>query len=183
MAPFMFGYQIEFGRFPYLTDGPVSITPFILSVQCLLAAERIPQFRSYCDPLAGYVTVLLRDSPAESWQNIAQSRESRNTDDANDVLDPELGIGPEEIVGACILATYGPKLEQGDRANIAESAFKWARGWIKVSPGQRRYGPSADSYSCSLVDRDGHSPRTSVSYPKNAKPSGKTCRESGSSAM
>lgn len=132
MTPFLFGYQLEFGRFPYLSDGPPSITPFILGVLCMLSSERIPQFRPYLVPLRAYVSGLLR-SPAESWQNIATSQLEHNTDEKNDVLDPELGIGPEEIVGACILATYMYEDNIGERAQIADMAFKWARGWIKVS--------------------------------------------------
>lgn len=133
MAPFLFGYQLEFERFPYLTNGPPSITPFILGVLSLLSSERLPKFRQYYSPLQNYVEMLVHTSPAESWQNIATSLLEHNTDDTRDVLDPELGIGPEEIVAACILASYMPEGQAQQRAYIAESAFKWARGWIKAS--------------------------------------------------
>lgn len=97
----------------------------------MLSSERIPQFRPYLAPLRAEVLSLL-GSPAESWQNIVTSQLERNTDETRDVLDPELGIGPEEIVGACILAMYMYEDNPGDRARIAGEAFKWARGWIKV---------------------------------------------------
>ena len=132
MAPFLFGYQLEYHRFPYLSDGPPSITPFILSVLSLLSSERLPAFNHLKGPLTSYVEELVHTSPAESWQNIASSRLEHNTDDTRDVLDPELGIGPEEIVAACILASYMPDGQAQQRTYIAESAFKWARGWIKV---------------------------------------------------
>ena len=48
-----------------------------------------------------------------------------------DTLDPELGIGPEEIVGACILAMYWRNTPE-EAASIAAYAFTWARGWIKA---------------------------------------------------
>jgi hypothetical protein len=83
--------------------------------------------------LKSYVAKLLRNSPAESWQDLESSKAVCNTDETIDKLDPELGIGPEEIVGACILASYMRSDELDNRSTIAEMAFTWARGWIKVS--------------------------------------------------
>lgn len=132
MSPFLFGYQLEYHRFPYLSDGPPSITPFILGVLCSLSSTRLTAFRHYIAPLTSHVEDLLHHSPAESWQDISTSRLERNTDDTQDVLDPELGIGPEEIVAACILASFMRDDQIPHRLHIAECAFKWARGWIKV---------------------------------------------------
>jgi hypothetical protein len=132
MAPFMFGYQLEIGRFPFLKEGLVSLTPFILGVMCTLSSERLPHSRELHESLKSHVVQLLKNSPAESWQNFEMSRAEENTDETVDKLDPELGIGPEEIVGACILASYMRTDELGSMSTIAEMAFTWARGWIKV---------------------------------------------------
>jgi hypothetical protein len=130
----MFGYQLELGRFPFLQEGIITLTPFILGVMCMLSSERVPQFASQVDTFKAYVVELLHRSPAESWQNLALSKAEQNTDETIDKLDPELGIGPEEIVGACILAAYMRTDDFSDMSAIAEAAFTWARGWIKVCP-------------------------------------------------
>lgn len=50
--------------------------------------------------------------------------------EADDPLDAEFGLGPEEIVAACVLATY--MVDRREGALIARFAFRWARGWIRV---------------------------------------------------
>lgn len=129
----MFGYRLEFGKFPYIPQGPSVITPFILSVMCLVASERVGQAHEHRPLLAREVTQLLINSPADSFISTLDPSfggGSRTKDeDGEEELDPELGIGPEEIVGACILATFMTERDQA--ATIASSAFKWARGWIK----------------------------------------------------
>lgn len=52
-------------------------------------------------------------------------------DDADDELDPELGIGLEEIVAACCLAMF--RTNTAAARLINRHAFRWARGWVKVS--------------------------------------------------
>lgn len=44
--------------------------------------------------------------------------------------DPELGIGPEEIVAVCALASFISQREEAKM--IATYAFTWAKGWTKV---------------------------------------------------
>ncbi|EIW72567.1 hypothetical protein TREMEDRAFT_58737 [Tremella mesenterica DSM 1558] len=136
MSPLLFGYQLELGQFPYLPEGPRVITPLILGVMCLLASERIPKLFQYHTNLADEVKDLLLKSPAESWQDLASATKVIDDKD-EDQLDPELGIGPEEIVAACVLATW--MSERPEAATIAASAFKWARGWIKLLNGSPRY--------------------------------------------
>lgn len=133
MAPFMFGYRLELGKFPYLSEGPATMTPFILAVLCLLASERVTGLSHEHQKLADHVVDLLQNSPAESWQDFTSSRNDGRLSDEDDILDPELGIGPEEIVGACILASYMGESHNAERSTIAAAAFKWARGWVKVS--------------------------------------------------
>ena len=145
MSPFLFGYHLQLRAFPYLPEGPTHITPFILAVECLLAAERIPNLYSYHDRLADAVLTMLMTSPAESWQTIQGSKEIRDAKAKEQVLgkafdgdttdwDAELGIGPEEIVAACTLATFIGQKEHA--RHIAQYAFMWVRGWTAVSASQ-----------------------------------------------
>ena len=115
------------------------MTPFILAVLCLVSCERLPRFTSLYGPIFYEVHSLLVTSPAGSWK-VTGAAETENimlaatspTEIEEDTLDPELGIGPEEIVGACILAMYWRNTPE-EAASIAAYAFTWARGWIKVS--------------------------------------------------
>lgn len=131
LSPLLFGYHLQFRHFPYLPDGPRTMTPFILAVLCVVSSERLIQFSELHTTLGKEVTHLLLTSPAESWQDISTSNLTA-ADDGEDALDPELGIGPEEIVGACILATFWSD-QPSHGVVIASHAFRWARGWIKVS--------------------------------------------------
>ncbi len=111
------------------------MTPFILAVLCSVSSERLTQFSELHGPLRDEVTQLLISSPAGSWQNLVGAKaalDSPHPELGEDALDPELGIGPEEIVGACILATFWSGASK-DGVVIASHAFRWARGWIKVS--------------------------------------------------
>lgn len=133
LAPWLFGYRLEFGKFPYIPQGPSVITPFILSVMCLVASERVPSKHKHQRVLGTEVNQLLINSPADSFISTLESPFGGGSgikdEDGEEELDPELGIGPEEIVGACILATF--MTDRANAATIASSAFKWARGWIK----------------------------------------------------
>jgi hypothetical protein len=129
----LFGYRLEFNKFPYIPNGPCVMTPFILSVLCFISSERIPSMHGLQNILGQEVNTLLLNSPADSFIGTLASplggNGSRDEGDADEELDPELGIGPEEIVGACALAMYTSDREIA--ATIAASAFRWARGWIK----------------------------------------------------
>jgi hypothetical protein len=131
LGPMLWGYRLEFGRFPYLPGGPTTMTPLILAVMCLLGSERLAQFTYYRGALYGAVKTLLLESPAESWQRLSTAV-NKNPDGINgeDELDPELGIGPEEIVAAAVLSMW--IAGKNDAMWIADVAFKWARGWIRV---------------------------------------------------
>lgn len=48
-----------------------------------------------------------------------------------DDIDPEMGIGPEEIVATAMLSLW--MSEKDDSAAFARMAFRYARGWIRVS--------------------------------------------------
>lgn len=92
---------------------------------------------------------MLMHSPAESWQTFESSKEkgpngqegsNKTIDDVrlgpalemvDDTWDPELGIGPEEIVAVCALASFISQREEAKM--IATYAFTWAKGWTKVS--------------------------------------------------
>ncbi|KAK4684348.1 hypothetical protein P7C73_g5834, partial [Tremellales sp. Uapishka_1] len=120
VTPFLFGYELAFGKFPYHPQGPTAITPFILSVMCLVASERVKAFHPYRSVIGDAVTHYLKHSPADSFAKPG---------DDDDELDPETGIGPEEIVATCILAMFMD--ERKEARTIAGSAIKWATGWIK----------------------------------------------------
>jgi hypothetical protein len=108
------------------------LTPFIMGVMVQLSCERVPQYRFRVDALKEYVVGLLHAGPAGSWQDLQSSRAELRTDESIDKLDPELGIGPEEIVGACVLAAYLRTENLEEMRKIADTAFSWTRGWIKV---------------------------------------------------
>lgn len=132
MSSFLYGYRLQFRKFPYLEGGPSTITPLILAVLCLISSERFAIHQHYRGPLIDEVQALLASSPAESWQTFEGDQSKGFGDiEADDPLDAEFGLGPEEIVAACVLATYMTDRREG--ALIARFAFRWARGWIKVS--------------------------------------------------
>ncbi|KAK8866107.1 hypothetical protein IAR55_001258 [Kwoniella newhampshirensis] len=131
LSGFLYGYQLQFRKFPYLEGGPATITPLILAVLCMISSERSAILQHYHDALADEVLLLLKTSPAESWQRFEGSYTADFGDvDGDEPLDAEFGLGPEEIVSACILATY--MTEREEAALIARSAFRWARGWIRL---------------------------------------------------
>ena len=136
MAPHLFGYDLKLRRFPYLEDGPRSITPFILAVECVLASERVPELFNYHAALAEAVLTMLLTSPAESWQTIQGSRAVAQDQllghalDSEESWDPELGIGPEEIVAGCVLASFISQREEAQFISLR--AFNWAKGWCQV---------------------------------------------------
>ncbi|WWC66230.1 uncharacterized protein I206_100131 [Kwoniella pini CBS 10737] len=132
LSPLMYGYTLSFHQFPYIS-GPAYISPLLLSVLCLISSERMSsEFENrYHSILAQEVTNLLQTSPAESWQRFEGIYTPDFGDpDGDDPLDAEFGLGPEEIVASCILATYMVQREQA--SVIARSAFRWARGWIRL---------------------------------------------------
>lgn len=135
LSPFLFGYRLQFRHFPYLPDGPKTMTPFILAVLCLASSERLPGYTHLRAKLETEVLDMIESSPAESWLTFASAKavaiEPPAVKMGEDALDPELGIGPEEIVGASILATFWSG-SPGQCIHIARCAFRWARGWIKV---------------------------------------------------
>nr|ODN87478.1 hypothetical protein L203_03255 [Cryptococcus depauperatus CBS 7841] len=131
LGAFLYGYRLQFRKFPYLEGGPSTITPLILAVICLVASEHCAEYLHYRDQLIDEVLALLETSPAESWQRF-EGKQAKDFGDVegDDPLDAEFGLGPEEIVAACVLATY--ITERAEGAVIAQSAFRWARGWIKL---------------------------------------------------
>ncbi|OCF37647.1 hypothetical protein I316_00774 [Kwoniella heveanensis BCC8398] len=131
ISVFLYGYDLQFQRFPYI-GGPSVITPLLLAVLCLISSERFSTLHHYHPALAEEVSKLLSTSPAESWQTFEGSSYTADFGDVDgdDPLDAEFGLGPEEIVAACVLATY--MTEREEAVLIARSAFRWARGWIML---------------------------------------------------
>ncbi|WVF70291.1 hypothetical protein IAT40_005080 [Kwoniella sp. CBS 6097] len=131
ISVFLYGYNLQFQKFPYI-GGPSVITPLLLAVLCLISSERFSSLHHYHPALAEEVSKLLSTSPAESWQTFEGSSYTADFGDVDgdDPLDAEFGLGPEEIVAACVLATY--MTEREEAVLIARSAFRWARGWIML---------------------------------------------------
>ncbi|WVQ77018.1 hypothetical protein IAR50_006697 [Cryptococcus sp. DSM 104548] len=137
MSGFLYGYRLQLGRFPYLPDGPATLTPLILSILCLVACDHIPRLAHLRAPLRDEVIEALRTSPAESWQNFDATVDRDFGDlDGEDPIDGEFALGPEEIVGTCVMATW--MLDGGEAAYMAQIAFRWARGWIGLLHNQSR---------------------------------------------
>lgn len=191
LAPFLYGYCLKLGQFPYLPEGPSAITPFILGVICLIASDHLPRFTHFNLNLRAEITSLMISSPAESWQNFQESHQARldaqagqaektMQDTDEDALDPELGIGPEEIVAACVLATS--LSDRRESLWMAQSAFKWARGWIKVF-GSASGNMRTDLDRCSKVRRGIRLPRALGSSQRNGRQRRPTRRECGFCVM
>ncbi|KAL7419289.1 hypothetical protein Q5752_006126 [Cryptotrichosporon argae] len=122
LAPHMFGPAFSFTSFPFLS--PQSVTPMILSVICHTAAQRVPDFHQRTLELGQDVADRL-DAPADSfWPADLPSTTGFDSD-----LNPELGIGPEEIFAAYVLSIYSD--DRTIARDVAAQAFKWARGWNK----------------------------------------------------
>ncbi|WWD22221.1 hypothetical protein CI109_106712 [Kwoniella shandongensis] len=79
---------------------------------------------------------LLEGSPTESlFGPTTLPQLGDNNDAAADNWDPELGIGPEEVVAATVLALYSEDVTLAGR--LARCAFDWARGlmeWTTNAP-------------------------------------------------
>jgi hypothetical protein len=72
--------------------------------------------------------------------------------DMTEKWDPELGLGPEEIVAVCVLAAFISEREEA--AAMARVAFKWVKGWVQVSlPPEPRPRMRADSDLCQYLDQ------------------------------
>ena len=111
------------------------MTPFILAILCLIISERQFDYSRNKSGLRDEVRQMLVDYPAKSWLSISKAPRDPGTGQIDeDYLNPEIGIGPEEIVGACILAAFWSEGQGTAAADAGHYAFKWARGWIKVSP-------------------------------------------------
>lgn len=94
----------------------------------------MPELFHYHASLAEAVKKLLMESPAGSWRSIDNVQEALVEGSlilGEDEIDPELGIGPEEIVAAAMLSLWMSDKALG--AEFAATAFRYARGWIKVS--------------------------------------------------
>lgn len=104
------------------------MTPFIMSVLCLAASKRSTEYKQHVGVLDGEVSDLLRQCTLTGnvfgFDDIA-------TESMGEIWDPELGIGPEEVVGAAVLALFSD--DRKDARVTAATALKWAEGLIKVS--------------------------------------------------
>jgi hypothetical protein len=124
------GFVLRFGGFPYLAEGPAYITPFILSVLCWVSSLRLRGYAEYNRLLTHEIYNVLIHSPASSFYSNKTAPYNALDNENDDPLDPELGIGPEEIVGIVILAMFVE--DRSEASTLASSAFRWARSWMEV---------------------------------------------------
>lgn len=120
LSCFLCGFPLQLGAWPYLPEGGKSyITPLILGAMCLVAAERLPEFHHLVQPL----TTELRDVILEVKPPAPPIPGGEEPE-----LDPELGIGVEEITALLIAATF---VNSRNSTNVAQLAFHWTRNYLK----------------------------------------------------
>ncbi len=125
----MYGFTIRTYEYPFLAAGKSTITPYILSVLTLVAAERLPAFHPLVPALAEETSeanpVVLA---AATDPEVAEAYVTGEADD-EPFFNVELGIGPEEITATSVLASF---TTSSDSHVAAKAANEWARGFAKV---------------------------------------------------
>lgn len=79
--------------------------------------------------LGEQVDNLLKNSPSDNIFSRADLSPQRSLDNETQ-LDPELGIGVDEIVAAAVLALYTS--EPTHAIQLARMAMQWCQGWMKI---------------------------------------------------
>ncbi len=129
LAPVMYGFTIRTYEYPFLPAGKATITPYILTVMALVAAERLPAFHPLVPVLAqetsdtNPVELIAATDPesAECYRNGETGEEP--------IFNVELGLGPEEITATAVLASFSTST---DSHVAGKAANEWARGFAKV---------------------------------------------------
>ncbi|KAK4048416.1 hypothetical protein OIV83_004762 [Microbotryomycetes sp. JL201] len=140
LAPHFNGFVLRMRAWPYLPAGKSTITPLVLASICLVAAERLPRFHQLLERLESSELnePILNATPGLSF---APGSESTAENGLEPDLDPELGIGPEEISALLVYASFSSSPRSD---TIARTAFEWARGYLKTfmlsSPRKITYG-------------------------------------------
>ncbi|KAM0786131.1 hypothetical protein ACM66B_006940 [Microbotryomycetes sp. NB124-2] len=146
LAPHFNGFVLRMRAWPYLPAGKSTITPLVLSSICLVAAERLPRYHLLLDRLesSDLTDPILNATPGKSFAPGSELTAGNNSSSNNGLepdLDPELGIGPEEISALLVYASFSSSSRS---AVIARTAFEWARGYLKTfmlsHPRQITYG-------------------------------------------
>ena len=151
MGPSLFGYDPL--QIPYHPGSGPFISPLILAVICAIASERDPKYppdlrvKLYHEALE-----LISSSPTGSFMNTVDLETVRLQPEE---WDPELGIGPEEVVAVSYLALFIDDRVRGP--NIARLSRRWVEGLINVS--DIRYKRRIQKLS---GKRSGLDPRTSA---------------------
>jgi hypothetical protein len=125
----MYGFTIRTYEYPFLATGKSTVTPYILSVMALVAAERLPAFHPLVPALQMESSVLNPvDLAAATDPEVAETYVTGETED-EPFFNVELGIGPEEITATAVLASFSTAQ---DSHVAAKAANEWARGFAKV---------------------------------------------------
>jgi hypothetical protein len=125
----MYGFTIRTYEYPFLAAGKSTITPYILSVMSLVAAERLPAFHPLVPALAAETSAAnLVELATATDPDVAEAYVTGETED-EPFFNVELGIGPEEITATSVLASF---TTAPDSHIAAKAANEWARGFAKV---------------------------------------------------
>ena len=133
LAPHLLGFPFVPNAFPFLREGPSTMTPLIFGVVCLVSALRIPSYHHLVPSLESFLadSVLLVE-PGNCFAEVEQGRRFERGEEPD--LDLELGIGPEEILALGIYSMFGFSQRPSRSHIIAQTAFEWTRGYLKVRP-------------------------------------------------
>lgn len=132
LAPHLLGFPFIDHAFPFLREGPRTMTPLVFGVVVLVAALRLPQYRYLVPDLESFLAEsVLNVEPGNYFVATETAGGSEKKGEEPD-LDLELGIGPEEILGVCIYAMFGFSQRENRSHIIAQTAFEWTRGYLKT---------------------------------------------------
>lgn len=101
------------------------MSPFILSVLCMVGATVNAVDLGIYRILEKEVLRLLAESPADNFFAVYTPPADGETRD----LDPELGIGCEEIAAAAALAFYMRDIDHASK--VSSMALTWIEGYMK----------------------------------------------------
>lgn len=123
------GFVIRVGEYPFLAAGKSTITPYILSVMTFIAAERLPAFHEKVAPLTMETSVACPLGLSIAAEPHMESVYEAGGSEGEPFFNVELGIGPEEITGMSLIASFSTS---SDSHIAAKAALEWARGFAKV---------------------------------------------------
>jgi hypothetical protein len=129
MSPMLPGFVLRVGEYPFLPTGKSTITPYILSAMTLIAAERLPAFHEMVSPLNMETSVACPLGLSVAADPHMERVYEQGGSEGEAFFNVELGIGPEEITGMSVIASFSTA---ANSHVAAKAALEWARGFAKV---------------------------------------------------